>query len=69
MTKYYHTEQSPVVVFWQEPKEPYTIGEPAICMKAYSDCLSITQGDKGKITITLECVPEFIKAIKQAMAE
>ena len=69
MTEYYDTEQTAVVVFWQEPKEPDTIGEPAISMKAYSDCLCLVQGEKGRINITLECVPEFIQAIKQAVSK
>lgn len=69
MIKHYGTEKSSVVVFWQEPKaDDVMIGEPAISMKAYSDCLCLKQGDRGSINITLECVPEFLKAVKQAMA-
>lgn len=68
MIEKYDTEKAGVVVFWQEPKSPDTIGEPAISMKAYSDCLVLTQG-KGQVNVTLECVPEFIRAVKKAMEE
>lgn len=61
----YDTEKASVVVFWQEPKDE-PVGEPAISMKAYSDCLCLCQ-EANSISVTLECVPEFIKAIKKAM--
>ncbi len=67
MIETYSTEQSRVVVFWQDPSDDEHIVEPAMSMKAYSDCLSITQGKGRAITITLSCVPEFIKAVKKAM--
>jgi hypothetical protein len=52
-------------VFWQDhPKEG--IGEPAILLKKYSDVLEVQQG-KHEILITLECMEEFIKAIRQTM--
>lgn len=66
MIEVYDTEKSNVVVFWQEPKPDRSVGEPAISLKAYADCLSLTQG-KNNIVVTLECVPEFIRAIKRAM--
>ncbi len=67
MIKTYDTEKACVVVFWQEHREDDAIGEPAISMKAYSDCLSLQQGNGRTINITLECVPEFIEAVKKAM--
>lgn len=69
MIEIYDTEKSTVVVFWQKPTSPDTIGEPAISMKAYSDCLSLQQGKGQAITVTLGCVPEFIRAIKKAIEE
>lgn len=69
MIEIYDTEKSKVAVFWQEPTVDDTIGEPAISMKAYSDCLSLQQGKGRSITITIDCVPEFIRAIKAVMKE
>lgn len=53
-------------VFWQEPKDAETVGEPAILLKRYSDCLCLQQ-EAQCITITLSCVEEFIKAIRETM--
>lgn len=55
------------LVMWQEPKSDDTpIGEPALLITKYGDVLCIRQGD-SEIIITLECVPEFIKAVQRVM--
>ena len=53
-------------VFWQIL--PDDVGEPAILVGAYSECISLTQEGRD-ITISRKAVAEFLKAVKVAAGE
>ena len=53
-------------VFWQMLAED--VGEPAILIAAYSDCISLRQEGRT-ITISRNAVAEFLKAVKAAAAD
>ena len=53
------------VIFWQDhPKEG--VGEPAILLTKFTDCLELQQGENA-ILVTNERVEEFIRAIRKTM--
>lgn len=53
------------LVLWQtEPPEGEGIAEPAILLEAYSDCVSITQGDNS-ISVSIYSVDEFCRHLKK----
>lgn len=59
----YMLSKVPTVILWQEPIEA-PVGEPAIAILAYADTLVLRQGSH-EINVSIECVSELIKALKQ----
>jgi len=53
------------IIFWQDhPKEG--VGEPAILLTKFTDCLELQQGEDA-ILVTNERAEEFIRAIRKTM--
>lgn len=62
------TLRKDTVIFWQQGSEDCSIGEPAICVEVFSDCICITQNDQD-INLNYDTIPDLVKHLNMLYRE